>query len=72
MRKSPPCLPHLVIREGGGCVLSRLLRRAVLRKAPISLRLAHRCRYERVKQLGCQPVLDGYQLHMVNGTVVCE
>lgn len=34
--------------------------------------LAHDCCYEKLKQLGCQPVLNGYQFHVVNGTVVCE
>ncbi|XP_055253239.1 putative inactive group IIC secretory phospholipase A2 isoform X4 [Moschus berezovskii] len=33
--------------------------------------LAHDCCYERAKQLGCQPVLNGYQFRVVNGTVVC-
>ncbi|XP_055253238.1 putative inactive group IIC secretory phospholipase A2 isoform X3 [Moschus berezovskii] len=32
--------------------------------------LAHDCCYERAKQLGCQPVLNGYQFRVVNGTVV--
>ncbi|XP_012512374.1 PREDICTED: putative inactive group IIC secretory phospholipase A2 [Propithecus coquereli] len=27
--------------------------------------------YEKLKELGCQPVLNGYQFHIVNGTVVC-
>ncbi|XP_070633777.1 putative inactive group IIC secretory phospholipase A2 isoform X3 [Bos indicus] len=34
--------------------------------------LAHDCCYERVKHLGCQPVLNGYQFRVVNGTVICE
>ncbi|XP_069431185.1 putative inactive group IIC secretory phospholipase A2 isoform X2 [Ovis canadensis] len=34
--------------------------------------LAHDCCYERAKHLGCQPVLNGYQFRVVNGTVVCE
>uniref|UniRef100_A0A8D1VCV5 Phospholipase A2 n=1 Tax=Sus scrofa TaxID=9823 RepID=A0A8D1VCV5_PIG len=34
--------------------------------------LAHDCCYERLKQLGCQPVLNGYQFHIVSRTVVCE
>uniref|UniRef100_A0A2K6GP52 Phospholipase A2 n=1 Tax=Propithecus coquereli TaxID=379532 RepID=A0A2K6GP52_PROCO len=25
----------------------------------------------KLKELGCQPVLNGYQFHIVNGTVVC-
>ncbi|KAI4587966.1 hypothetical protein MJG53_002374 [Ovis ammon polii x Ovis aries] len=32
--------------------------------------LAHDCCYERAKHLGCQPVLNGYQFRVVNGTVV--
>lgn len=34
--------------------------------------LAHDCCYEKLKQLGCQPVLNTYQFHLVNGTVACE
>ncbi|XP_070238376.1 putative inactive group IIC secretory phospholipase A2 isoform X1 [Bos mutus] len=34
--------------------------------------LAHDCCYERVKHLGCQPVLNGYQFRVVNGTVICS
>uniref|UniRef100_A0A4X1W474 Phospholipase A2-like central domain-containing protein n=1 Tax=Sus scrofa TaxID=9823 RepID=A0A4X1W474_PIG len=34
--------------------------------------LAHDCCYERLKQLGCQPVLNGYQFHIVSRTVVCD
>lgn len=34
--------------------------------------LEHDCCYEKLKQSGCQPVLNGYHFHMVNGTVVCE
>nr|XP_023444596.2 putative inactive group IIC secretory phospholipase A2 isoform X2 [Dasypus novemcinctus] len=33
--------------------------------------LAHDCCYEKLKQLGCQPVLNSYQFHVVNRTVVC-
>ncbi|XP_072684146.1 putative inactive group IIC secretory phospholipase A2 isoform X3 [Canis lupus baileyi] len=32
--------------------------------------LAHDCCYGKLKQLGCQPVLNGYQFHIANGTVV--
>nr|XP_012643128.1 putative inactive group IIC secretory phospholipase A2 isoform X2 [Microcebus murinus]XP_012643129.1 putative inactive group IIC secretory phospholipase A2 isoform X2 [Microcebus murinus] len=32
---------------------------------------AHDCCYEKLKELGCQPVLNGYQFHIDNGTVVC-
>ncbi|CAK7321176.1 Putative inactive group IIC secretory phospholipase A2 [Vulpes lagopus] len=31
--------------------------------------LAHDCCYGKLKQLGCQPVLNGYQFHIANGTV---
>ncbi|KAM5270160.1 putative inactive group IIC secretory phospholipase A2 isoform 1-T1 [Hipposideros larvatus] len=34
--------------------------------------LEHDCCYEKLKQLGCQPVLNSYQFHIVNGTVVCK
>ncbi|XP_069431184.1 putative inactive group IIC secretory phospholipase A2 isoform X1 [Ovis canadensis] len=34
--------------------------------------LAHDCCYERAKHLGCQPVLNGYQFRVVNGTVVWD
>uniref|UniRef100_A0A8C0K3G0 Phospholipase A2 n=1 Tax=Canis lupus dingo TaxID=286419 RepID=A0A8C0K3G0_CANLU len=34
--------------------------------------LAHDCCYGKLKQLGCQPVLNGYQFHIANGTVVCH
>ncbi|XP_006774525.2 PREDICTED: putative inactive group IIC secretory phospholipase A2 isoform X1 [Myotis davidii] len=34
--------------------------------------LAHDCCYEKLKQLGCQPLLSSYQFHIVNSTVVCE
>ncbi|XP_036303198.1 putative inactive group IIC secretory phospholipase A2 isoform X1 [Pipistrellus kuhlii] len=34
--------------------------------------LAHDCCYEKLKHLGCQPLLSGYQFHVVNSTVVCE
>ncbi|XP_047647400.1 LOW QUALITY PROTEIN: putative inactive group IIC secretory phospholipase A2 [Phacochoerus africanus] len=34
--------------------------------------LTHDCCYERLKQLGCQPVLNGYQFHVVSWTVVYE
>ncbi|XP_008263997.3 putative inactive group IIC secretory phospholipase A2 [Oryctolagus cuniculus] len=34
--------------------------------------LAHDCCYEKLKALGCQPVLSGYQFHVVNGSVVCR
>ncbi|XP_004603739.1 putative inactive group IIC secretory phospholipase A2 [Sorex araneus] len=33
---------------------------------------AHDCCYEKLKQGGCQPVLDTYQFHLVNGSVFCE
>ncbi|KAL4667971.1 hypothetical protein H8959_006660 [Pygathrix nigripes] len=32
---------------------------------------AHDCCYEKLKESSCQPVLNGYQFHIVNGTVVC-
>ncbi|XP_008068936.1 putative inactive group IIC secretory phospholipase A2 [Carlito syrichta] len=31
----------------------------------------HDCCYKKLKELGCQPVLNGYQFHVVNGTVIC-
>nr|KAF6444805.1 phospholipase A2 group IIC [Molossus molossus] len=31
---------------------------------------AHDCCYEKLKQLGCQPLLSSYQFHIVNRTVV--
>ncbi|KAF6110727.1 phospholipase A2 group IIC [Phyllostomus discolor] len=34
--------------------------------------LAHDCCYEKLKQIGCQPLLNSYQFHIVNSTVVCE
>nr|XP_025867844.1 putative inactive group IIC secretory phospholipase A2 [Vulpes vulpes] len=34
--------------------------------------LAHDCCYGKLKQLGCQPVLNGYQFHIANGTVACK
>ncbi|EFB18621.1 hypothetical protein PANDA_003715, partial [Ailuropoda melanoleuca] len=34
--------------------------------------LAHDCCYGKLKQLGCQPVLNSYQFHIANGTVVCQ
>uniref|UniRef100_A0A8C3W639 Phospholipase A2 n=1 Tax=Catagonus wagneri TaxID=51154 RepID=A0A8C3W639_9CETA len=34
--------------------------------------LAHDCCYDRLKQLSCQPVLNGYQFHVINRTVVCD
>ncbi|XP_025226129.1 putative inactive group IIC secretory phospholipase A2 [Theropithecus gelada] len=34
-------------------------------------RWAHDCCYEKLKESSCQPVLNGYQFHVVNGTVVC-
>ncbi|KAM6216940.1 putative inactive group IIC secretory phospholipase A2 [Rhynchocyon petersi] len=33
--------------------------------------LAHDCCYEKLRQLGCQPVLNSYQFHIANGSVVC-
>ncbi|KAL2773276.1 putative inactive group IIC secretory phospholipase A2 isoform 1 precursor, partial [Daubentonia madagascariensis] len=33
---------------------------------------AHDCCYEKLKEFGCQPVLNGYQFHIINGTVVCR
>ncbi|XP_068393606.1 putative inactive group IIC secretory phospholipase A2 [Eschrichtius robustus] len=33
--------------------------------------LAHDCCYEKLKRLSCQPVLNGYQFHVANGTVIC-
>ncbi|XP_060039855.1 putative inactive group IIC secretory phospholipase A2 isoform X2 [Erinaceus europaeus] len=32
--------------------------------------LAHDCCYEKLKQQGCQPLLNNYQFHLTNGTVV--
>lgn len=34
--------------------------------------LAHDCCYEKLKQFGCQPVLNSYQFHIANGSVACE
>ncbi|KAM9107723.1 putative inactive group IIC secretory phospholipase A2 [Megaptera novaeangliae] len=34
--------------------------------------LAHDCCYEKLKRLSCQPVLNGYQFHVANGTVIFE
>uniref|UniRef100_A0A8C0CBP8 Phospholipase A2-like central domain-containing protein n=1 Tax=Balaenoptera musculus TaxID=9771 RepID=A0A8C0CBP8_BALMU len=34
--------------------------------------LAHDCCYEKLKRLSCQPVLNGYQFRVANGTVICE
>ncbi|XP_062962389.1 putative inactive group IIC secretory phospholipase A2 isoform X2 [Cynocephalus volans] len=33
--------------------------------------LAHDCCYEKLKEFGCQPVLNSYQFHIINRTVVC-
>ncbi|XP_006145255.1 putative inactive group IIC secretory phospholipase A2 [Tupaia chinensis] len=33
--------------------------------------LAHDCCYEKLKESGCQPVLNSYRFHVANGTVVC-
>ncbi|GAB5574637.1 putative inactive group IIC secretory phospholipase A2 [Prionailurus iriomotensis] len=33
--------------------------------------LAHDCCYEKLKQFGCQPVLNSYQFHIANGSVAC-
>ncbi|XP_045331869.1 putative inactive group IIC secretory phospholipase A2 isoform X2 [Leopardus geoffroyi] len=33
--------------------------------------LAHDCCYEKLKQFGCQPVLNSYQFRIANGSVAC-
>ncbi|XP_071473520.1 group IIC secretory phospholipase A2 [Marmota flaviventris] len=33
--------------------------------------VTHDCCYERLKESGCQPVLNSYQSHIINKTVVC-
>ncbi|XP_075801459.1 putative inactive group IIC secretory phospholipase A2 [Microtus pennsylvanicus] len=32
---------------------------------------AHDCCYHKLKEHGCQPILNGYQFSIVNGTVAC-
>ncbi|XP_073937247.1 putative inactive group IIC secretory phospholipase A2 isoform X1 [Castor canadensis] len=32
---------------------------------------AHDCCYKKLKEIGCQPVLNSYPFHIVNSTVVC-
>uniref|UniRef100_A0A8C7BDL3 Phospholipase A2 n=1 Tax=Neovison vison TaxID=452646 RepID=A0A8C7BDL3_NEOVI len=34
--------------------------------------LAHDCCYGKLKQFGCQPVLNSYEFHIANGTVACD
>lgn len=33
---------------------------------------AHDCCYHKLKEYGCQPILNAYQFTIVNGTVTCE
>ncbi|XP_047408022.1 putative inactive group IIC secretory phospholipase A2 isoform X2 [Sciurus carolinensis] len=33
--------------------------------------LTHDCCYKKLKESGCQPVLNSYQFHVINKTVVC-
>ncbi|KAM6174115.1 putative inactive group IIC secretory phospholipase A2 [Erethizon dorsatum] len=32
---------------------------------------AHDCCYKKLKELGCQPLLNSYQFHIINGMVAC-
>uniref|UniRef100_A0A8C0Q6P3 Phospholipase A2 n=1 Tax=Canis lupus familiaris TaxID=9615 RepID=A0A8C0Q6P3_CANLF len=64
------------LQGGDGGVLSRLAHPLGKPLTPSGLAprccLAHDCCYGKLKQLGCQPVLNGYQFHIANGTVVCN
>ncbi|XP_070108201.1 putative inactive group IIC secretory phospholipase A2 isoform X2 [Equus przewalskii] len=61
------CLPVLIPNSG-----RKNPRGSLWKSCPSGCCLAHDCCYEKLKQLGCQPVLNTYQFHLVNGTVACE
>lgn len=74
---SPPSGPSCTEEEADGPV--QLTPQARLQAQPLISSLlaprcclAHDCCYEKLKQLGCQPVLSSYQFRIVNGTVACE
>lgn len=56
---SPPADPARTITGKASCPAPRCC-------------LEHDCCYEKLKHFGCQPVLNSYHFHIVNGTVVCE